>query len=68
MSEQSGGHENWSVGGLASSDTSQTQIQGFELSHLNIYPTDELLEYIKGLVLQDPKLQDLHDTGQQQDI
>lgn len=28
------------------------QIQGFELAHLNIYPTNELLECVKGLDLQ----------------
>ena len=30
--------------GLTSSDTSQAQIQDFELAHSNIYPIDELLE------------------------
>ena len=40
------------VGGLTSSDTSQAQIQGFELAHPNIYPMDELPECIKRLVLQ----------------
>lgn len=29
----------------------QAQIQGFELSHPNIYPVYELLEYTKGQVL-----------------
>ena len=38
--------------GLTSSDTSQAQIQGFELAHPNIYPINELLECMKGLVLQ----------------
>jgi hypothetical protein len=51
--------------GLMTSDTSQTQIQGFELAHPNIYPVDELHE---GASPTDLKLQDLHDTGQQQDI
>ena len=37
---------------LTSSDTSQAQIQGFELAHPNIYPIDELLEHMNGLVLQ----------------
>ena len=37
---------------LTSSDTSQAQIQGFELAHPNIYPTDELLECTKEAVLQ----------------
>ena len=37
---------------LTSSDTSQAQIQGFELAHPNIYPINELLECMKGLVLQ----------------
>lgn len=44
--------EGMRVGELANSDTSQTLIQGFELVHLNIYPIDELLAYIKGPVLQ----------------
>lgn len=35
----------------ASSATSQTQIQGFELALPNSYPIYELLECIKGLVL-----------------
>jgi hypothetical protein len=47
------------------SDTSQAQIQGFELVHPNIYPTDELL--MTGVGLVHPKLQNLHDTGQQQE-
>ena len=37
---------------LTSSDTSQAQIQGFELAHPNIYPINELLECMKVLVLQ----------------
>jgi hypothetical protein len=37
---------------LASSDTSQAHIQGFELANANIYPIDELLEYMKGWVRQ----------------
>ena len=40
--------------GLTSSDTSQAQIQAFELIHPNIQPIDELLECMKGLVLQIP--------------
>jgi hypothetical protein len=31
---------------------SQAQIQGFELAHPNIYPVYDLLECMKGLVLQ----------------
>lgn len=34
------------------SATTQTQIQGFEVAHPNIYPTCELLELVKGPVLQ----------------
>ena len=37
---------------LTSTYTSQTQIQGFELTHLNIYTISELLECRKVLVLQ----------------
>ena len=37
---------------LTSSDTSQAQIQGFELAHPNIYPIKELLKCMKRLVLQ----------------
>ena len=33
------------------------------LPHLN-----ELVEHLNGAVFEDPKLQDLHDTGQQRDI
>jgi hypothetical protein len=54
--------------GLTSSDTSQAKTQGFELTHPNIYPTDELLGYMKGPVLHIQKYNDLYDTGQQQDI
>lgn len=43
----------------------QTQIQGFELSPPYIYPIDELHEGTSPTV---PKLQNLHDTGQQQGI
>ena len=41
-------HHTWAgkASGLTSSDTSQGQIQGFELAHPNIYPINELLEYI----------------------
>lgn len=39
---------------LTSSDTSRTQIRAFALAHLHIHPTDELLEYMKGLILQTP--------------
>jgi hypothetical protein len=68
--------ENWPwwhghrrAGWLTNSAATKAQIQGFKLSHPNIYPIDELLDHVKGSVLQiDQKLQDLHDTGQQQDI
>ena len=34
------------------SDAPQAQIQGFQLVHPNIYPIIDLLECMKGLVLQ----------------
>ena len=37
---------------MTNSATTQVQIQGFELAHPNIYPTYELLELVKGPVLQ----------------
>ena len=40
------------AGRLTNSATIQAQIQGFELAHPNIYPIYELLECMKGLVLQ----------------
>ena len=42
------------AGGLASSDTFQVQIQGFELAHPKVYSIDELLECLKGPILQTP--------------
>jgi hypothetical protein len=45
------GCENQRVGGLTSSDTSQTHLQSdFELAQPNIYPINELLECMKGQV------------------
>lgn len=38
--------------GLTSSYTSQSQIQGFELAHSNVSSIDDLLECMKGQVLQ----------------
>jgi hypothetical protein len=55
------------VGRLSNSDTSQAQIQDFGLAQPNIYPIDELLEYMKAS-LKDQNLQEFHDTRQQQDI
>jgi len=52
--------------GLTNSATSQAQIQGSELAHPKIYIICEQLGQVKGSVLLS-KLQDLHDTGQQQD-
>ena len=46
------GHESFRVDALSSSDTSQAQIQVFELAHPNIYPIYELLELMKGPILQ----------------
>ena len=40
------------AGRLTNSDTTQAQIQGFELTHSNIYPIYEQLEHVKGPVLQ----------------
>lgn len=37
---------------LTSSYTFQVQILGFQLAHPNIYPIDDLLEHVKGPVLQ----------------
>lgn len=56
------------AGCLISSDTSEAKIQDFSLSHPPIYSVVELLVYLKGLVLQDQKLQDLYDTWQQPSI
>lgn len=53
------------------SATTEGQIRGCELSYFNIYPKYELLELIKGPVLQ-PKLQNLHQhratTGHQRGV
>jgi hypothetical protein len=43
-------NESRKASGLNSSETSQTQTQGFELVHLNIYPMGEFLEFMKGPV------------------
>ena len=51
----------------ANSDTTQAQIQSFDLAYANIYPIDELLECMKGLVLQ-IKMQGLQDTEPQQNF
>ena len=40
------------AGRLISSATTQAQIQVFELAHPSIYPIYELLECVKGFVLQ----------------
>jgi hypothetical protein len=45
-------HESKRASGLTSSDTSQAQIQDFELVYPNIYSIDELLDCMKGPVLQ----------------
>jgi hypothetical protein len=57
-------HESQRAGGLTNSDTSQTQIQDFELTYPSIYPIDSLLVHV-GAQPTDPKLHDLYDTGQQ---
>lgn len=48
---QSLGCESKGDGVLANPDISQAQIQGFELTHFNIYPINELLKCMKGMVL-----------------
>ena len=48
-------------------ESTQVQNQGYELTHPNIHLISELLEHEKD-VPTDPKLQDSHDTGQQEDI
>ena len=48
------------AGRLTNSDTTQAQIQGFELTHSNIYPIYEQLEHVKGPVLQ----QDIQEESQ----
>lgn len=45
-------HGHRRVGGLTNPLSYEVQIQGFELAHPNIYPTYELLERMKGQVLQ----------------
>ena len=50
--DQALGHESRDAGGLTSSDTSRAQIQGFELAHPKIYPSDELLECMRKPVSQ----------------
>jgi hypothetical protein len=45
------GHEIGRASRLSSSDISQDNIQGFELTHPNIYPINEQLECMKGLAL-----------------
>ena len=37
---------------MTKSDTTQVQIQGFEMAHPNIYPIYELIQCLKGPVLQ----------------
>jgi hypothetical protein len=51
---------------LTKSATTFAQIQGFELTHPNVYSICELIEPVKEPVLQNQKLQSFHDTGQQQ--
>ena len=64
------GHESRRARGLTSlDDNSQVEIQAFELTYPSNYPTDELTAGVhEGDSPTDPKLQDLHDTGQQQGI
>lgn len=46
------GHESGIGSLLSRSDISHALIQSFELAHPNIYPIDELQEYMKGAFLQ----------------
>ena len=46
------GQESRRASRLTSLDSSQAQIQGFELAHASTYPIEELLECMKGSVLQ----------------
>lgn len=46
-----GEHESRRVNRLTNSDTSQVQMQGSELAHPNTHPINELLEYMRVLVL-----------------
>ena len=55
-----------STDGLTNSATNQAQIQGFELTHSKICINCELLDQRERVSHADPKLQDLHDTRQQQ--
>jgi hypothetical protein len=48
---------------LTHSVTTQSQIQGFELAHLNIHPAYELLEHMAGLVLLIHSFRTFHDRG-----
>ena len=48
---------------MTNSATTQVQIWGFELTHANNYLIYELLENLKGQIMQE-----LYDTGQQRDI
>ena len=52
---------------MTNSATIQAQIQGIESAHPNVDPIYELLEDVKGPGPADPKLQGLHNPGQQQD-
>lgn len=58
----------WRAGKVTSSATTQAQIQDSELSHPNIYLHLWTARACEGFGTADPKLQDLHDTGQQQEI
>ena len=48
---------------LISSGNSQAQIRGFELTHSNIYSTDDQLKCMKGQI---QNYMDLHNTGPKQ--
>ncbi|KAL6040919.1 hypothetical protein STEG23_037895 [Scotinomys teguina] len=49
---ESSGSEDGGTGWLTNSATTQVQNLGYELAHHNIYLICDLLEHVKGLVLQ----------------
>lgn len=41
---------------MSTPDSSQAQIKGFELTQMNIYPTEEMLLFMKGLIMQNRRI------------
>ena len=57
--------------GLTSPASSQAQKQGYVLAHRNIYPICDLLDHGEqggGVTPVDPEMQDVQDTGEQQNV